>query len=369
MVPFTVDMDSRTCVICREPVDLAGSIAHKCSHRTHGLCLKNLCSEQNTKPDFHKCPHCLGLVDVNEPLLPESEPDNFQGRDYVVNPLEKPPAFSKLKKLTRNWTRVDKDETEDLVYLLSLGPQECPMDWLMRNKEQMGLQRLLAEGIQIDDLLDAGYTWKDLCMFKDVRGGGDRCKKALVALGMDAAHFRDHPTALPFAEIKEKAGITGRDVVELFGLYFPDGAHLTQDFGVKVAGREKTDRRGWLASDLVNLQLTADDLWGAGIEWLEQYEQLQANDEEETKLLGNPAKVDAFLASLPSLEEEWDKQAQAREEEEVVYVPRLKGYQPKVIPVESAYVEPVREVVIMQPKITQARKGFGHGIKKSRRRK
>jgi len=365
-------MDGKTCVECRDPVDLAGSIQHKCLHRTHGLCLRQKAQERGEQVDLYKCAACKGHVNLNEPLLPANEPDTYRGVDYIENPVQSTSVFSRVKKATKNWVNVNKEDTEDVHYLIGLGPQACPVDWLIRTKENMGLQRLLAEHVTIDDMLASGYTWSDLCVFKDIRGGGERAIKALNALRVDATHFRDFPEVFNFDAVNASIGncLTPRHMVEVFGLHFPD------DGGPMQVAQKPRDTKGWTAEQLVQFHFGSEDLIGAGMTWLEQYEALYPTDETEQALLGNAVEVTQFLNQLPSIEETIQSQQQqlqspvvVQEEHEPHYVEVTApaGYAPRVMPVLNRQ-EVQRQVIVMQPTVNQRRGGFGHGLRKNRRK-
>jgi hypothetical protein len=344
-------MDGKSCVVCREPVGLGDSIQHKCLHRTHGLCLRNSLTT-GEKPNFNKCPHCEGKIDVTSQLIPEHEPSNYNGRDYIENPLTSTSLFSRVKNATKGWAKVDKEDTEDLVYLFSLGPKECPIGWLIGKKQDMGLHRMLAEGITIDNLIEGGYTWDDLMVFKDIRGGGERAIKALGALKCDATHFRDFPHVLSFDQVKADTGyLTPRHMVEVFGLYFPDG----EEMGVV---QKPKDTKSWTAQDLVNFGFTHEDLYGAGIEWVEQYEALNPTDELEQQLLGD--KPEDFLNKLPSIEEEM----QRMNEPEPL---QRREPNPEPEPIRVPVLEP-RVVVVHPASVSRnsRNKRFGHGLRKKR---
>ena len=333
-------MNGRTCVLCRGPVDLAGSINHKsCPHRSHGLCLQNHKDETGHEIDWHKCPACLDQVDLNAPVIPVNTPQNYNGRDYIVNPPTRQSIFSRVKKATVNWTNVDKEDTEDMTYLIAQGPQECPVDWLLRTKDNMSIHRIIHDGVTLDDFINAGYCWDDLMIFPEIYNGGERSIKALAALGCDATHFRD---CLSFDEVKKDTGnvLWARHMVEQFGLHFPS---VGDDFGMRVVQRPKDDRQ-WTADHLVEFGFDSMDLEGAGMEYYEQYEALCPTEEEERKLLGNPLQRDTFLDSLI----------------DAINAPQEET---PVAPVAPMQIKPIKSL-----KPIQRRGGFGHGLRKNRRK-
>lgn len=243
------------CPSCRTsvPAGIQG-MRLNCSHWVHTRCLR-----KQANPDFEKCEACKGLVDMNVPVVSLDEPTSLDGHDYVAEPIA-----SNSRSLLPSFVLGKNKEP------FSLLAERKPLDWVIREKG-WGLQKMLKAGVRIEDFLKNGYEWKDLKAFRDLSSGGGRSLQALFALGCNAEHFRDF-----LGEAIPDLGITGRHLVEVFGFVFPKGK------GLCVTGG-KNDR-AWVASDLIPLGMKMDDLFGAGMEWIEQYEDLQASQEEEKAL-------------------------------------------------------------------------------------
>lgn len=237
-------MESRPCPACRKPVQ-AGLLGMRleCGHWVHTGCM----DKQN--PDFDQCMACRGDVD-----LTASEPLSYEGHDYVETPVDRSPYWfsgrSKAEPFT--WLREQK-----------------PLKWIIEEK-QYGLQRLLHAGVSIDDFLNNGYRWSDLKAFRDMSTRG---KDALFALGTNAEHFRGSLGVEPVKEL----GITGKDLVELFGFVFPETAQPLEVVGGK-------NDRPWKASELVELGMKMVDLEGAGLEYVEQLNHLEPSAADKRAL-------------------------------------------------------------------------------------
>lgn len=215
------------------------------------------------------------------------EASSYQGHDFVASPVA---AQGLIKSL------LPKGESE-AVALLHKGPSECPIDYLIADR-QYGLHRLIAEGINMEHFLHNGYGWKDLQHFADMK---TRPRDALMALGCNAEHFRQYPHLLPVREMP----INGRAMVEYFGLEFAPNNGPVQVFG-------GSNTKPWNAKDLIALGISMQDLIGMDIRTLEQYIALQATDEDEVLMgvqdehlerLERPQKVIAEEAQVAPVAE------------------------------------------------------------------
>lgn len=237
-------MQEEECPVCLLTVVPGLSIKHECGHRTHGECM------DQDNPNFEKCARCLNIA----PKLAISQPTSFEGNDYVMNPIGK----SILGSIKKIWSKEVPIQTR-----LQEGK---PLEHLMA-KYDCHLQRMLANGITLDDFLMNGYTFDDLQVYDDIKNGGDRAKKALIALQCNAEHLRSMPT-LPY--------ISAKSVVEDFGLYFPENDALSV-----VGGK---NQEAWTLADLDRLGFTVKDLFGAGLTLYEQYEDLEPTPQLERKM-------------------------------------------------------------------------------------
>lgn len=246
----------------------------ECKHWVHTKCFKqNQCNFEYCKEG------CSGPApsDSSSVRVLEEE-SNYQGHDYISNP--KDPSW---------WTSTRQTFLgSEVARLLDAGPKKCPIAWLIKDKGY-GLQHLLADGIDIEDFVTNGYTWQDLKQFKDMQ---TRPKEALYALHLNAEHLRDYPEALPVKDI----GITGQELVELYGFYFPEDS----DEAEVLNGR---NIKRWTAKDLVQLGMTVRDLFGADMRTFEQYEALSPSDEDEAAL----GVKDEHINALPSIKEQQAK--------------------------------------------------------------
>lgn len=143
--------------------------------------------------------------------------------------------------------------------------KQLPLDHLIVEHEY-SLQRLLSEGITINDFINNGYSYNDLEFYPSIR---DRKLKTLIALKCNAEHFKNGYIPIE--------GITSRDIIEWFGLYFPPNCGPLSTEG----GQNNTI---WKASDLVKLGFKMQDLFDAGLEYYEQYQDLDPTRQDEAKM-------------------------------------------------------------------------------------
>jgi len=311
----------RECPVCRTtvPPGLHG-IRLECSHWVHTKCL------DKKDPDFEQCASCKGDVDLNVPMVDANEPSCIDGRDYVQQPLASESYFSSLRA-----------QRSDPVFAWLA--ERKPVEWMIRN-QGYGLQRMLKTGVKMDDFLKNGYTWQDLRTFKDLSldaPSKERARQALYALKTNAEHFRDYPHLL--GSVIPDLQINGRHLVELYGLYFPSE---TEPLVVVNGNNEKY----WSAAQLVTLGMRAQDLFGAGMETLDQYAHLQPTDQDERALGMTNADVNALKT--------------VQEEEEVV-VKQPQGR--RVIIIEEEQAQPVIRIpVVPKPKMKRV-----HGLKPKKR--
>ena len=318
-----------TCVRCRKSANPAFSIQHDddvCKHWTHVDCGDNRSYDEL---DFDKCDACLGKIDSSAPLLPEHEPTTKDGRDYIGDPLEQG-VFSKLRrKVPSVFSRDQTKKTSlDPFYLLRMGPLECPVDWIMREKN-LGLQHMLSQGVTIDDFVNNGYDWDQLKLFKDLSvpgKGKERRILTLQALKVTPEHFRTFPTALPVQAME----LTGQDLKNYFDLQFPqDGPMLTSPAS-----------DDWRAADVVRMGLKMGDLVDMGMCYLEHYMNLEPNEQEERALDANITQIqtlkmnsDALAAHVAAQEEEEKRQQQQQQKHVIPTVPTAAGYMQIPVPV------------------------------------
>lgn len=254
------------CKYCYKSVkaDLYG-IKLDCNHWVHSLCL------DKKNPDFGQCPECKGIV--IESHCPE-EPSSINGKDYIEEPVSRIGILKRgiiSTKEPYNWLKEKKD-----------------IKWIIREK-QFGLQKMLEAGVTIDDLFGYGYQWDDIKQFKDFSvATKERGRKALQALGCTAEHFRDHYEYFG-KQVIDHMQINGRHFVEQFGLQFA-GNQLV------VAGGQ--NKKEWHGQDLVKLGFKLKDLYGAGLETLDQYITLKTTDEDEEYLGVTKKDLDSLPYSL-----------------------------------------------------------------------
>ena len=292
-----------------------------CRHWVHTGCL------DKKDPDFDNCPQCKGEIKL-------IEPPPINKRDYISDPLQ--PSYWDNFKIS--WKKKEP--------FVSLDAQTPIVDLIIH--KQYGLQKLLEAGVTIEDFIQNDYTWDDLKKFKDIGdvNNKDRAKKALVALRCNAEHFRDAYHILGPA-IKD-LGITGRDMVELFGIYFDD----KKPEPMQVAGG--LNNILWNASDVLKLGMTMKDLYGARLTWAEQYLDLHATDEEAKKL---GVKLDE---ELPSFHEQ-----QQQNVIEVV-IPEQSNDNRVVIEIHEPTVierKPIRKPIVHYEK---AKLPISHGLRKKK---
>jgi hypothetical protein len=257
----------------------------ECKCWTHTKCLAKY------PENFEKCPRCLGLVDTNIQRYNDKEADSFGGRDYIKEPLPDSYFTSFKRSVSRN--------KEPFKWIA----ERSPLDWII-NEKGYGLQQMISAGVSFQDFMDAGYCWSDLKTFKDF---GDpkrieRARQALFALKCNAEHLRDYPHLL--GSMMKDLQITGQHLCELYGLGFEPNTckPLAVAGGVNLVP--------WKAEHLVKLGFKMNDLFGAGIKYLEQYADLQPTNEDE-EFMG---VQDADLAILPSVEELMGQRAAANVE-------------------------------------------------------
>lgn len=264
----------KLCPKCRIEVKELGinGTRLECGHYVHTKCLGN-------SPDFVSCDACKGLVNMELPVFDPSEPDAYNGRDYVNQPLADSffNQFSNLFKRGEPFTWI-----RDGV----------PMEWMIKTKG-FGLQRMIAAGVRLEDFLTGGYTWDHLKGFKAFANGDkDRGRKALMALKCNAEHFRDFRHLL--GSMVTELDISPRNMVEMYGLCFPGNSASPM---IVMGGKNV---KPWLASDLIPLGFKYHNIYGAGLQYLEQYAFLQPSDEDELAL----GVTDDDIRRLPSYEEE-----------------------------------------------------------------
>lgn len=297
--------DKTLCVVCRTYVDAGKGMRTECGHWTHTECLRSLGSE--VPKSYDECPQCLGFVDPTAVVLPENEPVTDDGVDYVMNPPTKSSlsmlrgaASQVLSVLTRN-KRVD---TANPFSLLAQGPYHMPVDCIIRD-HNVGLQHMIKAGVTIDDFLSNGYALKDILLFKDIGGRGEkRAQQALYALKMTADHLRDYgKSLLPVKELREKLGVTPRVICSMYGLQCPPGGYV-----LSTPASED-----WSARDILDLGFNMDDLLDhAKMEYQEQYFALDPTTEDEIDLQVTPEHA-SRLRSLEAEQEELMIQQQMEE--------------------------------------------------------
>lgn len=286
----------RVCPTCFKNVE-AGlyGIKLECNHWVHTQCL------DKKDPNFEKCGKCLSPTPSSSS---SSEPDAIDGRDYIANPVETAGwVYRLIKKEPFTWLQERKN-----------------LQWIM-NEKKYGLQKLIQSGVSIDDFLQNGYTWDDLKVYKAVQ---ERPVKALKALKCNAEHFREYPIRGKFNDID------GRSLVEDFGLMFPPG-------GKPLICRNGKNNKPWIAQELVSLGFKIKDLYGAGMEYVEQYAALYPTDDDEYHL----EVQDDDILKLPSIVQKTEeakrilnpvveKSTPVYREEEKVILMSLPPSQPRI---------------------------------------
>lgn len=307
-------MSSSECRYCFKSVqaNLYG-LKLDCNHWVHSGCL------DKKNPDFNKCPECKGLI--TDAFYP-GEASSLNGVDYVANPVSRNSLLKRgiLKTAEPyNWLKEQK-----------------PLKWLIRDK-QFGLQKMIEAGVTLDDLLYYGYEWKDIKQFKDFHQSPERARQALYALGCTAEHFRDHQEHFG-RDAQKEFQINGKHMVELFGLQFA---------GNQMICAHGKNKKSWNATDLVTLGFTVQDLFGAGMETLDQYIALEPNDDDE-KALG---VTDEDLKMLPY---SGDKVVEEPKQQQPIVV-KVVVEQPKPEPVVEKILPPAAYISISKPRV--------HGLK------
>lgn len=253
---------SSECHLCHKSMKASDSLKmNECSHRIHFICLNK------KQPDFDNCRKCNG--ELKEQPQTITEECMLDGRDYVVNPLDKrfePPAvigyiYDAKKK---------REQKEPFCWL----KDKKSIEWMDKEKK-CGLQMMLKSGVIMDDFLNYGYSWNDLKKYPDFQNK-ERGKLALKALHCNAEHFRDFPQY--FDQVRKDLSITPKNIVEEFNFVFPPN---TINAAMVVNGKNTTP---WTASDLVKLGFKKDDLTASGLTYLEQYIALQPTNADETSM-------------------------------------------------------------------------------------
>jgi hypothetical protein len=248
------------CAVCCERADPSLSIRHRqCGHHSHARCLRE-------PVNYKLCGVCSGEIPERPAAavaagLFEGEPHTTDGIDYVLHPGQKQNRYSVLNLAASILSRKKEDSlatTQDFGRLLD---NKVKLQVIMeRNK--LGLDHALQQGITAHDFLKNGYTWNDLLQFEDIsKKGSKRALQALTTgLKANANLFRDYPDAFPFDKIKEHTKFESKDLCLLFGLYFPENGPL-----------ECENDQKWNAQDCVNLGLKIDDLQDFGLCLEQQY--------------------------------------------------------------------------------------------------
>ncbi len=298
----------------------------ECKHWVHPKCL------DQKSPDFESCVACKGEVKLNIPMVDETEPDAIGTRDYIQQPLS--------NSFFTTFTRHLAAKKEPFKWIM----EKSPLEWMIRDKG-FGLQMMIQAGVTFDDFIKAGYTWTDLKAFKDFGKPEriERARDALFALKLNAEHLRDYPHLVE--SMVSDLKISAKNIVELYGLQFPENTCKPM---FTSGGRNE---KPWLAKDLVALGFKMDDLYGAGIEYVEQYAYLEPTNETDISM----NVTDEALAKLPSLKE---LEKQRREAEELVKL--------KLPPIERDVPEVKQIISIPEVKLppTFAKGPRLHGLKK-----
>lgn len=272
------------CCACFKLVKPGMSIKHEvCGHLMHAYC------KEQSDPDFDYCDDCLNNPQKQKETQRTAnvleEPRCFlkDGRDYIEQPL-----IDEMGGLLSKIGNVFKRSDNDVRNTLSSG---LPLKTLVA-EYGCYLQCFLANGVTIDDFIKSGYTFNDLqeTYPSDLgpHADNERYLNALYALGVDAEHFRAK-------RVPMNDKITPRDVIERFGLQFgPNCGILTSN--AEILATE------WSLSDLARLGFTVDDLFGAGLEYIEQYDQLSPDKkpQDAIKMGIKPSDID----QLPSYKEQ-----------------------------------------------------------------
>jgi hypothetical protein len=297
-----------TCPVCRRAVQpgLHG-IRLECKHWVHAKCM-NL-----KEPDFVKCAACKGEVNMNIPQFDENEVDSINGRDYVQKPLS--------DSFFTTFSRAYYKNKEPFKWIA----EKSPIEWIIKEKGY-GIQKMIQSGVRFEDFLNAGYTWDELKAFRDFGDAKrrERAKEALFALKCNAEQLRDYPHLV--GSLVKELDISGRNLVELYGLYFKEKSAQP----LMVAGGQNT--KPWTASHLVNLGFKMKDLYGAGLEYIEQYADLKPTDADEVAM----EVKDEDVNNLPSLTE---IERERRRLMETKVMDHVDSEDEEIIPQKRNYIE------------------------------
>lgn len=245
------------CSICYKEVKKGQGIKHEvCGHLSHGWCL----DQEN--PDFDHCYDCKN--NSNEKIATKREirplevdqPRSYHvdGRDYIADPLPRKDQQGVLANLASKLTMKENTMKNALK-------EGLPLKTLVA---QYGcyLQAMLAHQVTIDDFIHSGYTFKDMqdAYSNDLGENADKDRyiDALYALNVTPDHFRSK--IVPVDKLA-----TPRDIIEQFGLVFPGNCG-------NLVTNERTD---WTLAELCDLGFTVDDVFGAGLQFYDQLEQLE----------------------------------------------------------------------------------------------
>lgn len=268
------------CPVCHKSIKPGLDITHSCGHQSHALCLDQV------NPNFEMCDKCLNKsVDTLD--VEKKQPTSLNGRDYVVSPAN------------RLWSKITR-KVEKLN-------SKLPLEHLMA-EHNYDLQYLLSQGVTLDEMLHNGYTIEDLELYDDFAGrnGRKRSKQALIALDAQVQHFRDYPKLLSKLEHP-------KDLITDFGLYFPEDNALS----LSVYGKEL--EQPFTLRELCEMGWTKKELFGAGLEYIEQYEDLMPDKESQRKMGIKRKDLDNLLTCEP-----------------VYYAPvRTRDPEPQIIVVEK----------------------------------
>ena len=193
-----------------------------CHHWVHTACLKN-------RTSFKQCDRCTGTFvgfDINEP-------NEWDGRDYLAQPPE-----------GGTWIK----RGEPFIWF----KERKPLTWISK---QYGLQRLLAAGVDVEDFVGNGYTWKQMKeAFKDFNACGERAIDGLVALGCNGEHLRDYGKMMEGC--LTDLSVTQQQLVEKFGFAYDDE-------GLKVVNGK--NQKSWTGKEAKMVGLTKEGLMLAGL--------------------------------------------------------------------------------------------------------
>lgn len=296
------------CVICRQQATAGSSLRTTCGHWTHNQCMQELGMERN----YQQCAKCLGLL-VNVPIQEPVTPD---GRDYVLNP----PSLSAMESLrAKAAAMLGRKTTQTNAFeLLAHGPYQMPVESIIQ-EHGLGLQHLIRDGVTIDDFLQNGYTLDDLQHFQDLSGerGPARARQALCALKMTADHIRDGD--LPYERLRDEYEIGPREISTLYGLQFPEGGYVLSS----PASEE------WTAQDVLKMGYSMQDLIDhAGMEYVEQYIELQPTAQDEALLAATQQHIDSLMTLDPEVEGDDPYEGEDEDEDEMV---PIQMAQPRVL--------------------------------------